>query len=127
MTEQGLVNLLDRVQRMTSLDPSWASITWGAGGSTQQRSLMLADGVQKKANLQACLHLTCTNMERSKLDDTLQASAHDFKAWLRLTRINAGSKLKIWASRTFLRSEEILQEAKNTGLLPMTSSSMRSI
>lgn len=67
-------NLIARIERMASLDPASIAITWGAGGSTQQRSLLLADGVQSRAQVPACLHLTCTNMERARLDETLQVS-----------------------------------------------------
>jgi methylenetetrahydrofolate reductase (NADPH) len=74
VTEQGLQNLLDRVERMSKLSPSWFSITWGAGGTTQERSLLLADEVQKRTGVSACMHLTCTNMEKSKLDETLEVS-----------------------------------------------------
>jgi methylenetetrahydrofolate reductase (NADPH) len=69
-----MANLVDRLQRMATLEPAWISVTWGAGGSTQARSLDLAAAAQE-AGLDVCLHLTCTNMERRKLDDTLSVSS----------------------------------------------------
>ncbi|MCO5565238.1 hypothetical protein L7F22_018911 [Adiantum nelumboides] len=99
-TQQGLSNLYTRIARMvTDLDPAWIQITWGAGGSTQSTSLDLAGRVQAgalgpKAILESsiidsnpstriesgrhellsrnvCLHLTCTNVEKASLDETL--------------------------------------------------------
>lgn len=71
-TAIGTHNLIDRIERMcTTLDPSWIHVTWGAGGSTQERSLELAGAVQG-LGVDVCLHLTCTNMERSVLDGTLE-------------------------------------------------------
>ena len=56
---------------MRSLNPAWIHVTWGAGGSTQERSLELA-GAAQDLGLDVCLHLTCTNMEQSVLDTTLE-------------------------------------------------------
>lgn len=67
-------NLMDRMNRMSGLGPSWVAVTWGAGGTTQERSLYLAEAAMEQTGLNPCLHLTCTNMEKSKLDQTLAVS-----------------------------------------------------
>ncbi|CAO1625252.1 unnamed protein product [Sympodiomycopsis kandeliae] len=87
-TNQGQANLLARIQRMnTSLHPSWNNITWGAGGSTQVKSLELAGRCQsgqldptssqnsQTAAVDTCLHLTCTNVDEASLKETL-SQAH---------------------------------------------------
>lgn len=56
---------------MRALNPAWMHVTWGAGGSTQDRSLELA-GAAQELGLDVCLHLTCTNMDQSVLDSTLE-------------------------------------------------------
>ena len=70
-TAIGTTNLVDRIERMTSLNPTWVHVTWGAGGSTQERSLDLA-GATQGLGVDACLHLTCTNMEQTVLDRALK-------------------------------------------------------
>lgn len=70
-TDQGLLNLHARMARMTALKPSCIHITWGAGGSTSERSLELAAVAQMRLGVPACLHLTCTNMEKETLERTL--------------------------------------------------------
>lgn len=70
-TDSGLVNLVDRIDRMASLNPLWMHVTWGAGGSTQERSLELA-GASQGMGLETCLHLTCTNLEQGVLEKTLE-------------------------------------------------------
>jgi len=72
-TSIGTTNLVDRIERMTSLNPTWVHVTWGAGGSTQERSLDLA-GATQGLGVDACLHLTCTNMEQTVLDKALKVS-----------------------------------------------------
>ena len=62
---------MSRISRLSSLNPLAISITWGAGGSTKDRSLELA-GLTQAEGLSTILHLTCTNMEQGLVDDVLQ-------------------------------------------------------
>ncbi|GMM33470.1 methylenetetrahydrofolate reductase (NAD(P)H) [Saccharomycopsis crataegensis] len=70
-TESGLTNLLQRIERLSVLKPLFVSITWGAGGSTAEKSLELAAYCQKELNLTVCLHLTCTNTNKEIIDNAL--------------------------------------------------------
>ena len=69
---QGFANLLPRISRLNSLGPLGISITWGAGGSTQDRSLDLAGLTQSEYGIDTLLHLTCTNIVQERLDDALK-------------------------------------------------------
>lgn len=59
---------------MSTLDPIAVSVTWGAGGSTKERSLDLAEITQTEYGIDTVLHLTCTNMEQGLVDDALRVS-----------------------------------------------------
>jgi methylenetetrahydrofolate reductase (NADPH) len=54
-----------------ALRPFFVNVTWGAGGSTASKSLELAELCQRQLGLTTCLHLTCTNMNRSLIDQAL--------------------------------------------------------
>ncbi|KAI0122891.1 putative methylenetetrahydrofolate reductase [Xylariales sp. AK1849] len=72
-TTMGFSNLRDRLDRMArALRPLFINVTWGAGGSTANKSLELAEICQRELNLTTCLHLTCTNMSRKKIDGALE-------------------------------------------------------
>ncbi|KAF8343930.1 MTHFR-domain-containing protein [Cantharellus anzutake] len=73
-TDQGFENLLSRVGRLAQLGPLAITVTWGAGGSTRNRSLDLAGLCQSEHNLNAILHLTCTNMEKGTVEATLRSA-----------------------------------------------------
>ncbi|KAJ7074128.1 methylenetetrahydrofolate reductase-domain-containing protein [Mycena amicta] len=73
-TDQGFENLLPRIARLSSLNPLAVSITWGAGGSTKERSLDLAGITQGEYELDTILHLTCTNMVQGMIDEALKAA-----------------------------------------------------
>ncbi|KAK2740696.1 hypothetical protein FQN55_008750 [Onygenales sp. PD_40] len=71
-TQMGSSNLQARLERMSqALRPLFVTVTWGAGGSTAAKSLELAEICQRQLGLTTCLHLTCTNMNRSLVDDAL--------------------------------------------------------
>jgi methylenetetrahydrofolate reductase (NADPH) len=59
---------------MNLLGPQFIDITWGAGGTTSDLSLEMANNIQKQLGVDTCLHLTCTNMTIDKLDETLEVS-----------------------------------------------------
>ncbi|PNS21133.1 Methylenetetrahydrofolate reductase 2 [Sphaceloma murrayae] len=72
-TQQGFDNLQSRLSRMSqALRPLFVNVTWGAGGSTSTKSLALAELTQRQLGLTTCLHLTCTNMSRRLIDETLE-------------------------------------------------------
>lgn len=57
-----------------ALRPLFITVTWGAGGSTASKSLSLATTIQRDLKLTTVLHLTCTNMSRSILDNALETA-----------------------------------------------------
>ncbi|CAO3699285.1 unnamed protein product [Rhizopus stolonifer] len=63
---------MDRIGRMTQLDPEFISCTWGAGGSTHERTLKLCSSAQTIHGLDTLMHLTCTNMEKDKINVALE-------------------------------------------------------
>ena len=70
---KGFANLQARLERMSrALKPLFVNVTWGAGGSTASKSLELAEITQRQLGLTTCLHLTCTNMNRSLIDEALE-------------------------------------------------------
>lgn len=72
-TAMGFANLRSRLERMArALKPTFVNVTWGAGGSTAQKSLELAEICQRELGLTTCLHLTCTNMNRRLIDKALE-------------------------------------------------------
>ncbi|KAI8323675.1 MTHFR-domain-containing protein [Martensiomyces pterosporus] len=73
-TEQGLVNLYDRIERMARLDPLFVAVTWGAGGATAQRTLELCGACQGVFGIETLMHLTCTNMDKKMLDSALESA-----------------------------------------------------
>jgi methylenetetrahydrofolate reductase (NADPH) len=71
-TAQGVQNLYDRMDRMKDLGPSFIDITWGAGGRLAQLTCEMVGVAQSVYGLETCMHLTCTDMGKEKVDDALK-------------------------------------------------------
>lgn len=71
-TAQGVQNLYDRIDRMHSMGPAFIDVTWGAGGRLSHLTCEMVKVAQSAYGLETCMHLTCTDMERSKVDDALK-------------------------------------------------------
>merc|ERR1719191_738930 len=50
----------------------WVDVTWGAGGSTADKTLEICISALKYYGLNVMMHLTCTNMEVSKIKEALE-------------------------------------------------------
>jgi methylenetetrahydrofolate reductase (NADPH) len=60
------------VGQLSKLSPSFVSVTYGAGGSTQERTFALVDYLQNKIGLTTMAHYTCVNASREKVATDLK-------------------------------------------------------
>src|SRR5918992_6113800 len=67
-TEEGDRSLLEKTTpALMRLRPDFCSVTYGAGGSTREKTLGIVDRIQREHGLTAMAHMTCVNATR---DDT---------------------------------------------------------
>src|SRR5580698_7544590 len=71
-TDEGDRSLLEKtIPALLQLKPDFCSVTYGAGGSTRDKTLMIVDRIQREHGLTAMLHLTCVNATRAQLDEVI--------------------------------------------------------
>ncbi|KAG0065574.1 hypothetical protein BGZ89_008199 [Linnemannia elongata] len=73
-TTAGVQNLFERMERMYNLGPEFVDITWNAGGTSSDLTTELVATAQSVYGLETCMHLTCTNMPKEKIDAALKAA-----------------------------------------------------
>src|SRR3954447_23106431 len=67
-TDEGDRNLLEKtIPALMSLKPDYCSVTYGAGGSTREKTLGIVDRIQRQHGLTAMAHLTCVNSTKEQL------------------------------------------------------------
>ena len=71
-TERGEENLFRHVRRLVEHRPSYITCTYGAGGSTQGKTLEIVARVQSEFRLPVATHLTCVGRTVDQLRDYLQ-------------------------------------------------------
>jgi methylenetetrahydrofolate reductase (NADPH) len=69
-------SLWDTINRLAPLSPNFVSVTYGAGGSTRERTHSTIARILKETNLVPAAHLTCVNAPRGVIDDVV-AQYHD--------------------------------------------------
>src|ERR1041385_6292933 len=52
------------IPTLMQLKPDFCSVTYGAGGGTQNKTLSIVDGIQRQHGLPAMAHLTCVNANK---------------------------------------------------------------
>lgn len=57
--------------RVADLNPSYMSVTCGAGGSTGNNTITIAEKIQEKYGVPTIAHLTCVGMDKQKLRTAL--------------------------------------------------------
>jgi methylenetetrahydrofolate reductase (NADPH) len=75
-TEEGVRNLFVALEELAPLNPSFVSVTYGAGGSTRELTVELTARIKREIGLEAMAHLTCvghTSAEIAAILDHLQA------------------------------------------------------
>ncbi len=71
-TDDGERTLLEKtIPALRQLKPDFCSVTYGAGGSTRDKTLMIVDRIQREHSLTAMAHLTCVNATREQIRDYL--------------------------------------------------------
>jgi len=61
--------LWESVKTLEPLQPRFVSVTYGAGGSTRERTHATVTRIQRETSLHAAAHLTCVEASRAEIDD----------------------------------------------------------
>ena len=72
-TGEGDRNLLEKqIPALLQAKPDYCSVTYGAGGSTRDKTLMIVDRIQRQHGLTALAHLTCVGHTRGQVRELLE-------------------------------------------------------
>jgi len=63
------------IERLAPLRPNFVSVTYGAGGSTRERTHATVARIVRETNLIPAAHLTCVDATRDEVDDVVRGYA----------------------------------------------------
>jgi methylenetetrahydrofolate reductase (NADPH) len=67
-TEKAEASLWQAVQRLAPLKPRFVSVTYGAGGSTRERTHATVTRIRRETDLVPASHLTCVSATKDEID-----------------------------------------------------------
>jgi len=75
-TEQGMIKLRQTRDQLLTLNPAFFSVTFGAGGSTQEKTIETVVDIQQHSSVAAAPHLSCIGSTKENIRNLL----HDYQA-----------------------------------------------
>jgi methylenetetrahydrofolate reductase (NADPH) len=74
-TDEGVRALFETVEALRPLGPAYVSVTYGAGGSTRQRTLELVKRLKRESEVEAMAHVTCVGSSQDDIAAVLDELA----------------------------------------------------
>ncbi|NMB44290.1 MAG: methylenetetrahydrofolate reductase [NAD(P)H] [Clostridiales bacterium] len=68
-----VTTIYDTIDKLYSLNPDFMSVTYGAGGSTKDKTLEIASYIQSKYELTSLAHITCISSTKDETDSLLNS------------------------------------------------------
>lgn len=70
-TDEGMTNLFNAVSKLRELDPAFVSVTYGAGGSTRDRTIQIIGRIKNELGIETMAHFTCVGATTDELREVL--------------------------------------------------------
>src|SRR5947209_8700429 len=67
-TDEAAAQLERTIAELAELNPSFVSVTYGAGGSTREKTLDIVSRIKRDTGIEAMAHLTCVGSTREELN-----------------------------------------------------------
>jgi methylenetetrahydrofolate reductase (NADPH) len=69
--DPGVAILFETVKNLKELDPSFVSVTYGAGGTTRRKTVEITKRIRQELGIEAMSHLTCVGHSRDEISAVL--------------------------------------------------------
>ena len=71
-TETGIDNLFSELSLLKKFNPAYVSVTYGAGGSTREKTIDLSIKIKESLSIEPLMHFTCVGNSKSEVADHLE-------------------------------------------------------
>jgi methylenetetrahydrofolate reductase (NADPH) len=73
--DEGMQKLFSAVSELKKDEPAFVSVTYGAGGSTRDRTISVVKRIRRELGIEAMAHFTCVAATKEQLQTTLDEMA----------------------------------------------------
>jgi methylenetetrahydrofolate reductase (NADPH) len=70
-SDEAVAQLERTIAELSTLNPDFVSVTYGAGGSTRERTLDLVSRIRRQTGIEAMAHLTCVGANREEISEVV--------------------------------------------------------
>jgi methylenetetrahydrofolate reductase (NADPH) len=70
-TDAGFTQLYQTIAELHAIKPSYVSVTYGAGGSTREKTVALVERIQREQKIRSMAHLTCVGHTADEIGQIL--------------------------------------------------------
>ena len=116
--EAGEIRLWEAMTSLTVLAPEFISVTYGAGGSTRDRTVRITKEITDRTGIATVAHLTCVGSSKSELGEILaQYRNVGIRSILALRGDPVGGPASPWISTQdgFDHADQLVELAANFG------------
>jgi methylenetetrahydrofolate reductase (NADPH) len=71
-TDEGVRQLFEAISNLRELEPTFVSVTYGAGGSVRTRTVDLVSRIRRELDIEPVAHLTCVDATVAELHEILE-------------------------------------------------------
>ena len=75
-SDEAAAQLERTIGELHELHPTFVSVTWGAGGSTRDKTIDIVSRIKRDTGIEAMAHLTCVGSSRDDLAEILDRLTH---------------------------------------------------
>lgn len=70
--ETSIESIYDTIDVLSTLEPDFISVTYGAGGSSDNNTIKIASIIKNKYKIEPLAHLTCITSSKNHIENTLE-------------------------------------------------------
>jgi methylenetetrahydrofolate reductase (NADPH) len=114
--EEGVARLFEEIEVLQRLEPDFCSVTYGAGGSTQDTTMGIVKRIKREFGIEVMCHLTIVNQPKSQVLRVLEDMwASDLHNVIALAGDPPGGPAAKWEPHLngFSRSEHLVTAARD--------------
>lgn len=116
--EAGEARLWDTLAHLADIEPDFLSVTYGAGGSTRDRTLRITSEITARTGIPTVAHLTCVGATRAELESVLtQYKSAGIHRVLALRGDPPGGPRDLWVNTPdgFDHANQLVAKARTMG------------
>ena len=107
-TDAGFANVQRATDEIAKLDPSYISVTYGAGGGTSKNTAKIASHIKDDLGVMSLAHLTCASSTKEEVGEMIRLLNLEEHLDKKIEQLSGGQKQRVALARTMVMKPKVL-------------------